>query len=156
MNWFRYITQYAQEIVSLTSTTTIDLEKEVIRTYLKLKNKSLEVINLVICCRKFTCFYLVLNETMKSSALVVKVIQFFFLVYWYFTCECLQKVKYIFLKFKIVIETSVNEYIHTYMNRYVNTYFLLLYISTGGVVECCPGYSWNKIENRCIGQFYVI
>lgn len=32
----------------------------------------------------------------------------------------------------------------------------LFYISTEGIVECCPGYSWNKIENRCIGQFYVI
>uniref|UniRef100_A0A8W8JFV1 Uncharacterized protein n=1 Tax=Magallana gigas TaxID=29159 RepID=A0A8W8JFV1_MAGGI len=50
---------------------------------------------------------------MKSSALVMKVVQFIFLC----------------------IDT-----LHANVCR-----------STGGIVECCPGYSWNKIENRCIG-----
>ncbi|XP_052708136.1 uncharacterized protein LOC128183230 isoform X1 [Crassostrea angulata] len=50
---------------------------------------------------------------MKSSALIVKVVQFIFLC----------------------IDT-----LHANVCR-----------STGGIVECCPGYFWNKIENRCIG-----
>eukprot|EP00105_Crassostrea_gigas_P006794 XP_011420847.1 PREDICTED: protein draper-like [Crassostrea gigas] len=50
---------------------------------------------------------------MKSSPLVVKVVQLIFLC----------------------IDT-----LHANLCR-----------STGGIVECCPGYSWNKIEYRCIG-----
>uniref|UniRef100_A0A8W8JB35 Uncharacterized protein n=1 Tax=Magallana gigas TaxID=29159 RepID=A0A8W8JB35_MAGGI len=50
---------------------------------------------------------------MKSSALVVKVVQLIFLC--------------------------------------IDTLNANICRSTKGIVECCPGYFWNKIENRCIG-----
>nr|XP_022291233.1 uncharacterized protein LOC111102681 [Crassostrea virginica] len=29
-------------------------------------------------------------------------------------------------------------------------FFFFLICSTGGLVNCCPGFEWNKIENRCL------
>lgn len=33
---------------------------------------------------------------------------------------------------------------------------LFFYYRSDGIIKCCDGYTWNRVQERCIGTFIFI